>query len=394
MFVRVLMLLGCVIFGFSAGNCVKESFPSLKTKNVVTDSFLPATEIIHFTGNSIPDEIRQKVLTVAIYEEVPFVFRSEVTNLFIGISIDVWEAIARDYGLSFKYMLVTKEEGMKGISEGKFDVLLGAIPNFVQDDSARFDYPLPFDSAGLGVAVSKESFFKIILDYFISWDFLKVVIGFTLFVVVQTLTIWFFERKINPHYNDGFWKGIGNGLWWSAGIAALNEAGDVNTRSLWGRCLAVFWMLGALVMVNIFTASIVSELTIGKLSTNIQSVEDLRKLNLLCLNQVSSKEFLGSHFIKYKSVNSLEEGFDILQKTPGNALIYSEPMLKYMLNKKSLPGIQLIHAGIVSQHYSIKVPRESKLLYPLNQAILKLLNEQEIKYILSKYFGNVTNIRL
>ncbi|HQS84319.1 MAG: hypothetical protein B7Y25_02890 [Alphaproteobacteria bacterium 16-39-46] len=394
MFVRVLVLLGSVIFGFSAGNCVKDSLPPLKVKNIVTDSFLPATEVMHFTKNVIPDEIRQKVLTVAIYEEVPFVFRSEVTNLFTGISIDVWEAIAREDGLSFKYMLVTKEEGMKGISEGKFDVLLGAIPDFVQDDSARFDYTLPFYSAGLGVAVSKESFFKIILGYFVSWDFLKVVIGFTLFIVLQTLTLWFFEHKVNPHYKDSFWKGIGNGLWWSAGIAVLNEAGDVSTKSLWGRCIAVFWMLLALVMVNIFTASIVSELTIGKLSTNIQSVEDLRKLNVLCLNQISSKEFLRSHFIKYKSVNSLEEGFDVLQKTPGNALIYSEPMLKYILNTKSLPGIQFIHAGIVSQYYSIKVPRESTLLYSLNQAILKLLNGQEIKYILSKYFGNVTDMRL
>ncbi|MBS0185139.1 MAG: transporter substrate-binding domain-containing protein [Proteobacteria bacterium] len=387
MFVRLLMF-----FCFVALSTLSAKSFSEKGE-VITDSFLPANRIIHFTKDVLPEEMRNKVLTVAIYEEIPFVFPSEVPNVYTGISIDIWEKIARELGLSFKYMLVSKEEGMKGVAEGKYDVLLGAIPDFVQDDSARFDYTLPFYSAGIGIAISKDSFLRMVLNYFISWDFFKVVIGFSIFVILQTLTLWFFERKINPHYQGGFWRGIGNGLWWSAGIGALNEAGDVNTQTLWGRCIAVFWMLLALVMVNIFTGSIASELTIGKLSTNIQTVADLRKLNVLCLDEKSSKKFLKEHFVKFKTVSSLEEGFEFLQKNKGSALIYSEPMLKYMINTTSLPNIQFVHAGIVSQYYSIKVPRGSKLLYSLNQVILKLLNGEEIKNILSRYFGNVTDLR-
>ena len=347
----------------------------------------------HFSKRALPSEVTHKILNVAVCEMAPFAFLKNGDDSYRGISIDVWEFIARKNGISFKYVPVTKEEGIKGISERKYDILLGGIPDFVQEKGREFEYTLPFYVSGLGVAALKSDPLKVVIDYFISWNFFKVILFLLIFIIVQTFTIWIFERKINPNYKGGFWNGIGNGLWWSAGIAALNEAGDVSTKSMWGRCIAVFWMFGALIMVNIFTGSIASKLTVGELSVNIEELTDLRRLKVVCLDGTESKQFLDDHLISCKAVPSLTEGLNSLNHNDAQALVYNEPALKYEMNNHPNPNIKFIPAGIVNQYYSFMVPRGSDILYFLNQEILELLNMQEVRSILLRYFGNGQDMR-
>ncbi|HQS84320.1 MAG TPA: transporter substrate-binding domain-containing protein [Alphaproteobacteria bacterium] len=350
-------------------------------------------KIQHFAKGALPSEVTHKILKVAVCEMAPFAFLKNGGESYQGISIDVWEFIARKNGISFKYFPVTKEEGIKGISERKYDILLGGIPDFVQEKGHEFEYTVPFYVSGLGVAALKSDPIKVVMDYFISWNFFKVILILLIFIIVQTFTLWIFERKINPHYKGGFWTGIGNGLWWSAGIAALNEAGDVSTKSMWGRVIAVFWMFVALILVNIFTGSIASKLTVGELSAHIQELSALRHLKVVCLDGTESKRFLDEHFISCKVVPSLKEGLSSLNHNDAQALVYNEPALKYEMNNHPNPNIKFIPAGIVNQYYSFMVPRGSDILYFLNQEILMLLNMQEVRSILLKYFGSGQDMR-
>ncbi|MBS0185138.1 MAG: transporter substrate-binding domain-containing protein [Proteobacteria bacterium] len=351
------------------------------------------TKVERFEKSRLPSHLIHKVLNIAVCEMAPFAFLKKENNSYQGISVDIWEFIARKNGLSFKYIPVTKEEGIKGISEGKYDILLGGIPDFVQEKGMAFEYTIPFYVSGLGVSILKSNPIKVMIDYFISWNFLKFIVFIMLFIVVQTFTLWLFERKKNPYYKGGFWKGVGNGLWWSAGIATLNEAGDVATKSIGGRVIAVFWMFAALIMINIFTGSIVSKLTVGELSSHIEDLSDLRRMKVLCLNGTDSKQFLDDHFISYEIVPSLKEGFNLLNKNQAQALIYNEPILKYEMKKYPNPDIKFVPAGLVNQYYSFMVPQGSDILYFLNQEILNLINMQEIQTILLKYFGSGRDMR-
>lgn len=351
-----------------------------------------ALNVLGNPSSSLP-KVSPKVLKIGVYEWAPFAFREKGTDSYQGISIDVWESIAQKNGLSFKYIPVTKEEGIKGISTGKYDILLGGIPDFVQEKGNKFEYTLPFYVSGLGIVSVKNNPIKVIINYFISWNFLKIIIFVFLFIVLQTLTLWVFERKINPSYKGKFWKAVGTGLWWSAGIAALNEAGDVYTKSLWGRIIAIFWMFGALIMVNVFTGSIASKLTIGELSSHVEELSTLRHVKVVCLEGTASKKFLNDQFISCKVVSSLQEGFNLLHYDKAQALIYDEAPLKYELNKLADLGLHFIPAGLVNQYYSFMLPVNTDLRYFLNQEILKLINMQEIQAILLKYFGKGYDLR-
>ncbi len=376
---RILLILMCLMLNVSVGEALITS---------------PAPTVTqHFEKISLPTEVEQKVLNIAVYEEAPFAFREKGSDSYQGISIDVWEFIARKNGLSFKYIPVTKEEGIQGVSQGTYDLFLGGVPNFVQEKRLQFDYTGPFYVSGIGIASLKSDPFKIIIDYFISWNFFKIALFLFAFILVQAGTTLFFERKKKPSYKKSFWESLGNALWWSGSISALNGIGDVNTGTLWGRITAIFWMFFALMLVNIFTGSIVSKLTVGELTSHVEGLNDLRQLNILCLERTPSKQFLEDHFISCRVIGSLEEGFQSLSQKKAQALIYAESVLKYEMKRHSTSALKFTPAGAVNEYYSFMVPRGSAILYFLNQEILDLVNMQKIRTILVKYFGDMNGMR-
>lgn len=378
MFVRIFVFLSMLFLSVSESEALKIS---ADVSNVTQ----------RFEKASFPASLDGKVLKVAICEEAPFAFLKKESGSYEGISIDVWEFIARKNALSFKYIPVTREEGIRGVSEGRYDLLLGGIPDFVQEEGILVEYTVPFYVSGLGIAVSGEDTFKIILSYLTSWDFFKIIFFLIVFLGVQAVTVWVFERKKNPSYKRSLWGGLGNGFWWSAGLTS--GLGVDSVISTGAKSVSIVWMFVAVVIVNIFTGIVSSELTVGKLGLHVQSINDLERLDVICLNETVSKQFLENHFISCKSVNSLEEGFNLLKHNKSQALIYDEPTLKYMMNKSHFQNIKFIPAGLVNQYYSFMVPRGSAILYFLNQEILELLGMEEIRMILVKYFGNTSDMR-
>lgn len=336
----------------------------------------------------VPESLFNKVLKVGVYEQAPFAFREEGSASYQGISIDVWEEIARKGGLSFEYIPVTQKEGVLGISEGKYDLLLGRIPDFPLKKGMKFEYTIPIYVAGLGVAFLKESTFKIVLNYISSLEFLLIVAFLLLLLFLQAVTFWIFEHKENPLYKKGFWKGIGNGLWWSTGIVNSAGVADGETKTVPGRCIAGFWMFASLLVINFLIGSIVSELTVEKLSSRVQEIEDLKLLcPILCVKETFGKNLLVERSIPHETIGSLEEGLDALRHGKAEALVYSAPLLRYALFKDPISKVKYMSVGFGLRYYSFIVPEQSGLLRFINQNILDLMNGQKINKIAEEYLG-------
>ena len=346
------------------------------------------SELIVNHAPSFSQEFRGKKLNVAVYEEAPFAFQSKETGVYKGICVDIWESIAHKNGITFTYTPVTKEEGLKGLSEKKYDLLLGGIPNFVQPDTMAFEFTTPFYISGVGLALAQKSLFKIVSSYFYSLTALKVFFSVALFIIIQGATIWFFEHKKNKDFKNSTLKGIGNGVWWSINVVSLSDIGDIVTKTLGGRIMATIWLFATLIIVNIFIGSLSSEFTVGKISSEIYNVKDIEDLNILCLDDSLSQKFLEENSISCKKITSIKDGLKAISEDKANALIYSEPLLRYMMKENPEKGVKFVPAGILSEYYSFMLPPNSPLLHWLNQRILELIKQQEIKKIVKKYLGS------
>lgn len=344
-----------------------------------------------------PEETRNRILQVAVFEEAPFAFRSKNTGIWEGISVAVWERVARMNNLSFKYIPVTKEEGEKGVSQKKYDLLLGTFPAF-PEDGMQFEYTVPFYVAGMGFAVPEvgDLTFLIFLNHFLSWGFFKAITGLIFFVGTGAFLVYLCEREKNPDFCKkglkGLFKALGNGFWWSSATVATVGYGDVLPKTFWGRFVGIIWMFTGVLMITGLMGSIASALTVGQLSTFVHDVKDLRKVTVVCVNETASKSFLSEHFIPCSPVNSLQEGLKEVEQNRAQALVYSEAILRYMVLENHLRGITIIPAGVSNQYYSFILPLKSDLLHPLNQAILRVINSAELKEILYTYLGYIPEV--
>lgn len=365
-----------------------------KDKETPVSSSLQNAAIHQNKFSSFPQSVSKIPLKVAVFEEAPFAFRSRETGVWEGISVAVWERIARVNNLSFRYIPVTKKEGEKGVSEKKYDLMLGALPAF-PEDGMQFEYTIPFYVAGMGFAVPDIESLKFLtfLNHFISWGFLKAIGGLLCFLLIGALLIHFFEHRQNPTFsNKGFWASLGNGFWWASATMTTVGYGDVVPKSLGGRIVGVVWMFTAILMISSLMGSVSSALTVGQLSTYIRDLKDLRNMRVVCVNETASKAYLSEHFIPCHSVRDLTEGIQLVEQNRAQAFVYSEPILRYMVLKNHQVGITILPAGVSNQYYSFILPVQSDLLHPLNQAILRIINSSELKEILYTYLGYVPEV--
>ncbi|MBS0185136.1 MAG: transporter substrate-binding domain-containing protein [Proteobacteria bacterium] len=356
-----------------------ESYPILLSEQV--ENFKDIRE-------TIPASLLNKTLSIGVYEGAPFAFQDEKTKTYKGISIDLWEMIARKNGLSFTYVPVTFEQGLKGISEEKYDLLLGNISDFPRKAGMKFQYTIPFYVAGIGIAYLKESSFRILSDYLISWDFLIVSLILLACLFFQAGSFWIFEHKKNPDYKKSFWRAIGSGLWWSTGIMTNANIDEGETKTFFGRIVAAFWIFGSLLAMNILIASATSVLTVGKMSFEIGDIEDLkRSKNIFCVEGTFGQHYLNDHFIPYKGIASLDTGLKALENRTASVLIYSYPALRYGLLKRQLSDIDLIPSKLGIRYYGMVVHDPSPLLRIINRDILALINTEEMGILEKKYLG-------
>jgi hypothetical protein len=90
--------------------------------------------------------------------------------------------------------------------------------------------------------------------------------------------MWWFERKRNQEqFGGGTEAGIGSSFWWSAVTMTTVGYGDKAPITFGGRVVAFLWMLIAIIIVSVFTATITSTLTVAHLDVPVKGPQDLPK---------------------------------------------------------------------------------------------------------------------
>ena len=108
----------------------------------------------------------------------------------------------------------------------------------------------------------------------------------------SVLLIWLFERRHNEDFGGGVAKGLSSGVWWSTVAMTQRVTGSFGPRTLPGRIVAIVWMVGSIVTIAVFTASITSVLTIKHLQGVVHGVSDLSAARVGALAGTSSEDAL------------------------------------------------------------------------------------------------------
>jgi polar amino acid transport system substrate-binding protein len=349
--------------------------------------------ILFLSGSLKAEELdlsafKERKLTVGTKVAPPFVIQDENGRLR-GISIELWEKVARNLDLQYEYKVYGLNELLDAVSQKEVDIAVGAF-TITEERETLMDFTVPYFITSSSIAVRKSepgvwTFIKVIF----SLEFLKAIGGLFLLLLLVGVLVWLVERRKNPEQFGGKdIRGVGAGLWWSAVTMTTVGYGDKAPTTFFGRVLGLIWMFMALIVISSFTAAITSALTVQKLSTYIESPEDLVRVEVGALKESSSEAYLIRKKYNYRTYEGLEPMLNALEQKKIDAVVYDDAILRYFMKNEGFNrNITVLSQNLQQMYYGFALPPGNELREALNREILLTVAEEEWKSILYKYLG-------
>jgi polar amino acid transport system substrate-binding protein len=328
-------------------------------------------------------------LVIGTKQAPPFAMKA-ADGTWQGISIDLWERVAGELHLKYRFVEVPNVQGLiDGVASGNFNVAVATL-TVTADRERILDFTQPFYATGLGIAVLSggEASWLPIIHTLTSFGFGQAIMALVGLALAVGFLVWLFERRHNEHFGGGVAKGLSSGVWWSTVAMTQRVTGDFGPRSLPGRVIAIVWMIGSIVTIAVFTASITSTLTIKHLQGTVHGVSDLSTVRVGAIAGTSTEDTFTRRRIGYLKFATLQDGLDALRTHKLDAFVYDKPLLAWAIQQSYSSSIEVVDATFDSQEYAFAVPTNSPLRKALDVAILDAISSGWWEQTLFRYLGS------
>ncbi|XP_078667092.1 glutamate receptor ionotropic, kainate 1-like isoform X1 [Branchiostoma floridae x Branchiostoma belcheri] len=296
-------------------------------------------------------DLMNRTLKVVTIEEPPFIFYSEKdehgrprkgNDRFYGFCKDMLEHFSKHLGFKYEmYMVEDKNFGARDPVTGRWNGMVRDLVIKKADVAAAsftisyereqdIDFTKPYIDIGLTFVLSnqiekEDRPFKF-LDVFEP--------NLWLSILLSTLAVSFFISLVNKLSPSGYhghfvqeeepellaeeedpeeiqekkeemitMMSLGNALFFAV-ASLLQQGGDVYPRSAPGRITASLWWLVTVIIVATYTANLAAFLTVSRMDTDINSVEDLVSQKLVQYGTVQNSQPLS--FFESSSIHTFE----------------------------------------------------------------------------------------
>lgn len=335
---------------------------------------------------AVADEVER--LRVGIKHVPPFVFTDGATPR--GFSIDLWGEVSGLLGASTEYVpLDTVNELLTATAHGTVDVAIAAITINEQRESI-VDFSHPFYRSGLriGVATRTGPSWLSTIRRFLSPDLLVMFITLVAVTLLAAHVLWAVERGVNSEcFPKTYFAGVGEAMWWSVATIISGGCENKSPVSVLGRLVAAAWMLGSIVLVAAFTATLASQMTADTVAGTISGPEDLPGKLAATVAGTSVVDSLNDRSVRVNACKSLVEALSQASDGTVEAVVFDAPVLAHTVKERPELGIRLVGPLFEHQDYAITLPQGSELRETVNKALLRLSESGVLAELHSKWFG-------
>ena len=311
-----------------------------------------------------------------------------------GISIALWEHVAAELDLDFRYEGVADRAGLvAGVEDGALDLAIAAV-TLTEERERRVDFSHTFHTTGFGIAVrADDGGWLDTARALLSVEFLLAVLALLGMLGTVGVFFWLAERRRNPEEFDPHpVKGLGDGLWFSAVTMTTVGYGDKAPRTVAGRVVALVWMFTALLITSTFTGLIASSLAVNRLASTIRGPGDLPTVAVGVERDSAAAEWLAGNGIGFDGFGSFEAAVRALEAGRVDAVVADKPGLLYRFDvaqaareAASDADVEVLRATFGRQDYGIVLPPGSPLREPINRAVLDFLASDAWNALLIRY---------
>ncbi|WP_281540318.1 transporter substrate-binding domain-containing protein [Maribacter aestuarii] len=327
-------------------------------------------------------------LLVGFTPAAPFIVENE--GKLDGLNVWLWKQVAKDIGKPYKMVQMNFSDMLDSLKTGGIDVSINPL-TITSNRSKEMEFTHSFFASNSTVTVAQVSSFSKFMTFikgFFNLNFLKGLFLLLLIILIFGFFGWYFERKRNPENFRPTYRGIWDGLWWSAVTLTTVGYGDKAPKTRMGKISALVLMFGGLLFISGLTASIASSLTVNQMSNNPEGFNEFKNRKVGTIAKSGTRTFLSEHFFKNVSTYpSVVPGLTDVKKGKIDAFLYDEPILKYRIQKdSSLRELQLLPIKFDVQFYAFGLPKTHTLLeQQISQRILEIMESKEWEIVLNEY---------
>jgi len=340
-------------------------------------------------------------IKVAIADFPPLIIAKE--GQYRGFEIDLWNAIAKEIKIDFKYEIHNFKEIIPLLAEKKIDVgLAGITINERREKIIDFSHPT-FES-GLRILLSKNRKDIDFVETIKSFGNLafkrlaKPLFVFLLITFIFANTLWLTEKS-SGSFASTYSPGIIQAAWVSfSTIIGLLTGGsstliyDVHTWG--GRLILILGHIMGFAILGFLIGEITAFITTKKLRLNIEGPKDLQGKTVATVAGTTSEDVLKSLGAAIVPTIKIEEAYEKLKKNKVEAVVFDAPVLVYYSLNEGLPWTEIVGELFDKQNYGIALPEGSPLREEINRAFLRIKESGQYDLFYRKWFGEDLTMEL
>jgi ABC-type amino acid transport substrate-binding protein len=297
-----------------------------------------------------------------------------------GFSIDVWNYISKELNLDTEYIHFNNFSLLvDSVARNDIDLAISGI-TVTYDREKYLDFTHPTFSTGLGVmALSSHADVSLIdtlwNDVIKSFS-IELFKYFLIYIFIIMNIRWIVNIKNNNEdtmFSRNYFIGMYQSFWWTMTMLVTWEA-PKSHGFMRGIDLSIY--IVGIIGLSMFTAVVTSSLSTKKLSSNIQSEDDLKTKTVVTVKDESPAKYLKKIGVNTIEVDNIYDGMKLLKDKKVNYLVYDKPRLQYLAKKfnKDLQSniFQVDKILFNYQDYGIALSQKFKYKEEVNQLLLKI----------------------
>jgi len=326
---------------------------------------------------------------VAVAESPPYAYE-ETTGKWSGLTVNLWEQIAKKLGYHYDYVKLAPSEVLEALHTGKCDLCIAEMAPSVEAKNL-IDFSEPYLASRLLVALRNFVITQEIAEFASSLKsngFLEIFFLMIAGLFIFSILLWLAERKNNKnHFDTLLPHGVGSAFWFGAVTMTTNGYGDKVPVTFWGRSLTFIWMLAGMIFIALLTGTVISSLTIAAEHTSIRHIEDLARYKVGTFRGSYGARTLKLKGIPTKKFDSLKEGLDALCNKQIDAFVADSISLQYLISHDYPNRLRLasIPSGTIYRSIGLRpnLPQKREI----NNALLEITSPPEWNDRIQEWVG-------
>ena len=327
------------------------------------------------------------LLTVDVSVFPPMVMKNDKGEYY-GFDIDLWEAIAKELNLRYRYREVPLTYIFSDLRSGKADIGLSGI-SITSDREEQIDFSTHYFDSGLGIMVRKSKDLDITaaLKAILTRQNLKIFLYFFMIIILLSHLFWLLEKR-NGQVSDKYVKGTYEASYWAIVTSATVGFGDIVPKTFLSRLITFILIFCGIAFFSYMQAQMSSTFTLQKLESRISSHKQLSGKLVATQKDTTSVRVLKQLGANIVEVDDIKKAIDKLLKKEIDAVVFDAPDLLYYAKNEGEGKVAVIGDLFCRQYYGIAFRAGSKLREDVNLALLRFRENGFLNEIHQRWLDN------